>query len=158
MIRIEYSFGFYRGMSVYLVYFSDRKTHEGQRTQEGNQRGDRRPASSPGHRGQRPVVSAGTAEEATALGMSWVTDTAPKPHAGSSDGDTAIDFLSKIVTWSVLVCFARQRGMKNSVCNGLVIFLGAADGPLSARARRTPRCGCSGGPVSREWWIISVKH
>ena len=70
-----------------------------------------------GRRGQRPIVSAGTAEEAIVLGTS-----APKPHAGSSDGDTAIELLCEVVTWSVLVWFARQRGMKNWVCDGLVIF------------------------------------
>ena len=131
--------------------------HKGQRTPEGNQRGERRPASSPGCRGQRPIVSAGTAEEAIALGMSWVAGAAPKPHAGSSNGDTAIEFLSEVVTWSVLVCFSRQRGTKNWVCNGLVIFWGAADGPLCARSRRTSRCGCSGGPVSRGW-VSPVKQ
>ena len=38
----------------------------------------------------------------TALGMSWVTGAALKPHAGSSDGDTAIGLLSEVVTWLVL--------------------------------------------------------
>ena len=104
------------------IFLKNRKTHKGQRTPEGNRRGERRPASSPGRRGQRPVVSAGTAEEAIALGMSWVAGAAPKPHAGSSDGDTAIELLSEVVTWSVLVWFARQRGMKNWVCDGLVNF------------------------------------
>ena len=54
--------------------------------------------------------------------MSWVAGAAPKPHAGSSDRDTAIDFLRDVVTWSVFVWFARQRGMKNWVCDGLVNF------------------------------------
>ena len=79
--------------------------------------------SFPGRRGQRPIISAGTAEEAIALcGTSWVAGAAPKPHARSSDGDTTIEFFSEVVTSSVFVCFARQRGMKNWVCDGLVIF------------------------------------
>ena len=32
---------------------------------------------------------------------------APKPHAASSDPDTAIELLSEVVTWSVLVWFGR---------------------------------------------------
>ena len=43
-------------------------------------------------------------------------------HTGCSDGDTAIELQSEVVTWSVLVWFARQRGMKNWVCDGLVNF------------------------------------
>ena len=97
-------------------------THKGQRTPEGNQRGGRRPTFSPGHRRQRPIISAGTVEEAIALEMSRVAGAAPKPHAGSSDADTEIDLLSEVVTWSVLVWFARQRGMENRVYGGLVIF------------------------------------
>ena len=91
--------------------------------------------------------------------MFWVASAAPKPHAGSSDGDTVIDFLSEVVTWSVLVWFAKQRGMTIwVVCDGLVNFRGATDGLLCARDSRTSRCGCSGGPVSREWWISPVKR
>ena len=44
---------------------------------------------------------------------------APKPHAASSDADTAIEVLSDVVTWLVLVRFGRRRGMKNWVCDGL---------------------------------------
>ena len=133
-------------------------THKGQRTSEGNQRGKRRPASSTGGRGQRPIGSAGTAEEAIALGMSWMAGVAPKPHAGSNDGDTAIELLIEVATWSVLVWFGRQRGMKNWVCDGLGTFRGAANGLLCARGHRTSRCGCSGGPVSRGWWISPAKQ
>ena len=68
-------------------------------THESNQRGELRPASSPRRRDQRPIISAGTAEEAIALGTSWVAGAAPKPHADSSDGDTAIEFLSEVVVW-----------------------------------------------------------
>ena len=46
----------------------------------------------------------------------------PKAHAGSSDGDTAIELLSEVVTWSVLTWFERQRRMKNWACDGLVLF------------------------------------
>ena len=45
-----------------------------------------------------------------------------RPHAGSSDGDTAIELLSELVTWSVLVRFGRQRGMKRWVWDGLDLF------------------------------------
>ena len=54
--------------------------------------------------------------------MSWVVGAAPKPRAGSSDGDTAIERLCEVVIWSVCVWFARQGGMKNWVCDGLVSF------------------------------------
>ena len=102
------------------IIFLDRVTHKGQRTSYGNQRGERRPASSPGRRGQRPFVFAGTSEEAIALGMSWLGSTAPKPHEGSSDGDRTIDYLSEVVTWSVLVWFPRQRGIQ--LCDGLLYY------------------------------------
>ena len=48
--------------------------------------------------------------------------------------------------------------MKNWVCDGLVIFRGATDGLLCARGCRTSRSGCSGGPVSWEWWISLLKQ
>ena len=69
---------------------------------------------------------------------------APKPHAASSDGDTAIELLSKVVTWSVLVWFGRQRGMKNWVCDGLGFFFEApwavysVLGAVGPRAAATP--------------------
>ena len=37
------------------------------------------------------------------LGFPGWADAAPKPHAGSSDGDAAIELLSEFVTWLVLV-------------------------------------------------------
>ena len=111
-------FGSYRGIALLKT---KRTTHKGQRTPEGSQRGERWPAS-PGRRGQRPIFSAGTAEEAIALGPSWVAGAGPQPHAGSSDEDTAIERPSEVVTWSVLVWFARRRGMKNWVWDGLVTF------------------------------------
>ena len=43
----------------------------------------------------------------------------PKPHAASSDPDTAIELLSEVVTWLGLELFGRQRGMINWVCDGL---------------------------------------
>ena len=69
------------------------------------------------------LFCAGTAEEAIALGTSWVAGAAPKPHAGNSDGDTAMDLVSEVVAWSVLVWFAGQREMKNWAGDGLVIFM-----------------------------------
>ena len=47
---------------------------------------------------------------------------ASKPRAASSEVDTAIELLSEVVTWSVLVWFGRQRGMKNWVYDGLDFF------------------------------------
>ena len=47
---------------------------------------------------------------------------APKPQAASSDADTAIELICEVVTWSVLVLFGRQIGMKNWVCDGLDFF------------------------------------
>ena len=82
------------------------------------------------------------------------------PTQAAATGIRAIELLSEVVTWSALVWFARQeRGMTNWVCDGLVIFRGAADGLHRALigARRTSRCGCSGGPASRQWWISLAK-
>ena len=53
---------------------------------------------------------------------------APKPRAGSSDGDATIDRLSELVTWLMLVWFGGQRGMQNWVCDGPDVFSGAANG------------------------------
>ena len=39
--------------------------------------------------------------------LGWA-GTAPKPDAASSDADTAIELLSEVVTWSVLVGLGRQ--------------------------------------------------
>ena len=102
------AFGSYRG----IAYLKKIITHKGPQTREANQRGERRPASSPGHRGQWQIVSAGTAGEAIALETPCVAGTATRPHAGSSDRGTAIEVLSDVVTWSVLVWFARQREIK----------------------------------------------
>ena len=44
-----------------------------------------------------------------------------KPHAASSDADTAIELPREVVTWSVLVWFGK-RGMKNWACDGLEFF------------------------------------
>ena len=67
--------------------------------------------SSSGRRGLfQPIVSAGTTEGAIALGASWVAGAAPRPHAGSSDGDTAIEHLSEVVTRSVLVSLRGKEG------------------------------------------------
>ena len=46
------------------------------------------------------------------LGSLGWAGAAPKHHAASSDGGTAIELLSEVVTWSVLVWFGRQRVMK----------------------------------------------
>ena len=53
------------------------------------------------------------------LGSLGWAGAAEKPHAASSDTNTAIKLLSKVVTWSVLLWFGRQSGMKNWVCDGL---------------------------------------
>ena len=110
----------------------NRITHKGQRTPEGNQRGERRPTSSPWRRGQRPIVSAGTVEEAIALGTSWVAGAAPKPNAGSSDGDTAIELLERSRDPVDARVVSEANRDENWVYDGLVIFVGAADGLLCA--------------------------
>ena len=55
--------------------------------------------------------------------LEWA-DAAPEPHAGSSDGDTAIVLLSEVVTWLslVLVWVGMQRGMETRVYDGLDLF------------------------------------
>ena len=52
------------------------------------------------------------------LGSLGWAGAAQKPHAASSDGDTAIELPSEVVTLSVLVWFGRQRGMKGWVYAG----------------------------------------
>ena len=96
------------------------------------------------------LVSPALDRRLSLLGSLGWAGAAPKPHAASSDADTAIELLSEVVTWSVLVWFGRQRGMKSCVCNGLDPFLGAVGGLLCARGRRASRCGRSGGPASRD--------
>ena len=129
------------------------RTNKGQETPGDSQRGERRQASSPEHRGYIPADYFGRYQ----LGgyRSWDilggAGAVPKPHAGSSDGDTAIELLSETVIWFVLVWlvwFGRQRGMKNRVCNGLD-FSGAADSLGYAKGLWGSRCDCSGGPTSR---------
>ena len=56
------------------------------------------------------------------LGCLGRAGAAPKLHATNSDADTAIELLSEVVTWSVLVWFGRQTGMKNWVCDSLEFF------------------------------------
>ena len=56
------------------------------------------------------------------LGSLGWAGTASKPYAASSDANPAIELLSEVVTWSVLVWFGRNRAMKNWVCDGLEFF------------------------------------
>ena len=82
--------------------------------------------------------------------LGWV-GAAPKPHAANSDADTAVELLQEVVTWSVLVWFGRQRGMKNWVCDGLDIFEAPwAVYSVLRRDRRASRCSRSGGPAYRD--------
>ena len=49
------------------------------------------------------LVSVSSERRLSLLGCLGWADAAPKPHAASSDADTAIELLSEVVTWSVLV-------------------------------------------------------
>ena len=104
------------------------------------------------------LVLPAQARRVSLLGCLGWAGAAPKHHAASSDADTAIELLSKVVTWPVLVWFGRQRGMKNWVCDGLYLFLGALGGLLCARGRRASGCGRSGGPTSRDCRISPLKQ
>ncbi|MEP5116183.1 MAG: hypothetical protein ABJQ90_10695 [Parasphingorhabdus sp.] len=53
--------------------------------------------------------------------MSWVAGATPESHAGSGGGDATIELLSELITWSVLVWFARKEGMIIWVFDGLEI-------------------------------------
>ena len=99
-------------------FFVERITHDkGQRTPERNQRGERRPASPPGRREQRPFYLPGPPKSLSLLGCrGWLA----QPRSPTQTA--AIELLSEVVTWSVLVWFARQRGMKSCVGDGLVFF------------------------------------
>ena len=56
------------------------------------------------------------------LGSLGWAGAAPKSHAASSDANPAIELLSEVVTWSVLVWFGRKRAMKNWVSDGPDFF------------------------------------
>ena len=99
------------------------------------------------------VVLPATSRRLSLMGSLGWASAAPEPHAGNSDGDIAIELLSEVVTWLVLVWFGRQRGMKSWVFDGLYFFkapwtvfsvLGAVGGC------RVLRCGRSGGPPPRD--------
>ena len=67
-------------------------------------------ASFLGRRSQRSFFFAGTAEEAIALvgRLGWLArPRSPTQAADNIYGDTAIELLNEVVTWSVLVWFAR---------------------------------------------------
>ena len=69
------------------------------------------------------LVLPAPARRLSLLGSLGWTGAAPKPHAGNIDGDTAIELLSEVLTWLVLVWFGRQTGMKNWVCDGFHFLL-----------------------------------
>ena len=73
----------------------------------------------------------------------------PNPHAGDSDGDTAIELLREVVTWLVLVWLGGKGGGKTGFATALFLG-GAVGGLLCARGRRASRFGRSGGPASRD--------
>ena len=91
--------------------------------------------------------------------LEWA-DAAPEPHTGISNGDTALELLSEVVTWLnlVLVWFGMQRGMKTRVCDGFDFVLGATDGLGCAKGLRRSRCDCSGGPTSRNGGFSPLKQ
>ena len=64
------------------------------------------------------LVLAAPARRLSILGSLGWAGAAPNPQTGSSDGDTAIELPSEVVTLSVLVWFGRQRGMKGWVYAG----------------------------------------
>ena len=73
-IREKYGFGSYLvpGIEEGPVCVLNSNNAQGQETPVGNQRGERRSASSPGRRGQRHTRFGIVRKEAIALGMSWV--------------------------------------------------------------------------------------
>ena len=76
--------------------------------------------------------------------MSWVGWRRPKARAASSDAETAIKLLNEVVTWSMLVWFGRQRGMKNWVFATVLFFFEepwavySVLGAVGPRAAATP--------------------
>ena len=50
---------------------------------------------------------------------------------GSSDADTAIECLSEVLTWAMLVWLARRKKLKQIVRDGLVVFLCRRGGSTS---------------------------
>ena len=64
--------------------------------------------------------------------------------------------LNRDLVGARVVCAAKKDN--TWVCDGLVNVGGAADGLFCAKVRRISPCGCSGSPVSREWWISPVNE
>ena len=89
----------------------------------------------------------------------WAARAAPKPHTGKQRqgySDQTSERRRDLVGARV-VCEAKRDeklGLRRP-CN---LLRRPADGLLCGWGCRTSRCGCSGGPVSREWWISSVKQ
>ena len=54
--------------------------------------------------------------------------------------------------------FCEEKTLEKQGLRRPCIFLGAADGLLCARGRRTSRYGYSGGPASRKWWISPLNQ
>ena len=58
----------------------------------------------------------------------------------------------------LLGCLRRCSATKNRVCGGLGYVLGVAGGLGCAEGLRRSRCGCSGGPTSRNGGFSPLKQ
>ena len=100
-----------------------------------------------------PGLLPAQARRISLLGSLGWAGAAPKPHTGSSDGDTAVERLSEVVTWLMLAWFGRQTGMKKWECDGL----GTADDQGCAKSLRSSHGHCYGGPTSRDGGFSPLK-
>ena len=74
--------------------------------------------------------------------LGWAA-AAPKPHATSTGGDTAIELVSDVITWPVLVLLGRLRETNNWACDGLIFFetpwaVYSVQGAIGPRAAAIP--------------------
>ena len=72
---------------------------------------------------ERQIRFASTGRRLSLLTYLGWAGAVPKPHAGNNDGDTAIELLSEVVTWLVLVWFGRPSDnvQRNHLFNHLIL-------------------------------------
>ena len=92
------------------------------------------------------------------VGYFGLGDAALDPHAANSDGDTAIEFISKVVTRSVLVQFGRQRWAEIQGLRRPCFFCEASWAVYSVQGVVWPRAAPLRWRCSGHGWISPLKQ